>query len=74
MWIDSANIYLWPNCATPDCDAKACTVLDADCCFPCTMRIIKMNPDDGRKLIKQRREEAFGVDCDDPKPIDTQEK
>jgi hypothetical protein len=28
----------WPNCATPDCDAKACTWSYLDLCFPCGER------------------------------------
>ena len=63
-WIDETNVHLWANCTTPDCEHKACTVLDSELCFPCTMRVRKMSPDEGRRLIKERREEAFGVGCD----------
>jgi len=65
MWIDKNNVHLWPNCVTPDCENKQCSVLDSEHCFPCTMRIRRMDPNEGRRLIKQRREEAFGVGCDD---------
>jgi hypothetical protein len=63
-WISKENVHLWPNCATPDCEYKACTVLDSTHCFPCTMRLRKMDPEEGRKLIKSIREKAFGVGCD----------
>jgi hypothetical protein len=63
-WINEDNVHLWQNCETPDCENRACTVLDSVWCFPCTMRVRKMSPEDGRRLIKQRREETFGVGCD----------
>jgi hypothetical protein len=26
----------WPNCATPDCENKACLSLSSAYCYPCT--------------------------------------
>jgi hypothetical protein len=26
----------WPNCATPDCENKACLSLNSAYCYPCT--------------------------------------
>jgi hypothetical protein len=32
---DELYLLLWPNCSTPDCDAKICIGLSETLCYPC---------------------------------------
>lgn len=64
-WINADNFHLWQNCTIPDCENKACTTLDSELCFPCTMRARKMSHKEGERIIKKLREYTFGVGCDD---------
>jgi hypothetical protein len=50
---------------TPGCQAKSCGPLASSYCFPHTIFIRQISKEEGRAQIKARREQAFGVGCDD---------
>lgn len=64
-WITSRNVNSWPNCKTPDCENKSCVSLDSEYCGPCTMRIRGLTLEEAHQQVKENREKAFGVGCDD---------
>lgn len=55
----------WPECYWPNCTAKSCGPLGSSYCFPHTIFIRGITTEEGRRQIKERREQAFGVGCDD---------
>jgi len=55
----------WPDCYWPGCPNKSCGPLGSSYCFPHTIQIRGISAEEGRAQIKRRREEAFGVGCDD---------
>jgi hypothetical protein len=55
----------WPDCHWPGCQAKSCGPLASSYCFPHTIFIRQISEEEGRAQIKARREQAFGVGCDD---------
>ena len=55
----------WPDCYWPDCPHKSCGPLGSSYCFPHTIAIRGITAEEGRAQIKARREQAFGVGCDD---------
>jgi hypothetical protein len=36
--MNTALLAAWPNCATPDCEHKACVARNSIYCSPCTYR------------------------------------
>ena len=64
-WITPENVDSWPNCKTPDCENKSCVSLDSEYCGPCTMRIRGLTLEEAHRQVKEAREKAFGVGCDD---------
>jgi hypothetical protein len=53
----------WPDCHWAGCAAKSCVPLSSSYCFPHTILIRGISADEGRRQIKARREQAFGVGC-----------
>ena len=48
----------WPNCATPDCENKACLSLNSPYCYPCTRLRDGLTWEQVQAEIEANREEA----------------
>ena len=47
----------WPNCATPDCENKACLSLNSPYCYPCTRLRDGLTWDEVQQEIEENRNE-----------------
>ena len=48
----------WPNCATPDCENKACLSLNSAFCYPCTRLRDGLTWEQVRKEMDENRRKA----------------